>query len=328
MIGTLRHLILSAKYPEARRLGFLDQGFGLEHRYRRYSRHWRDHLATSRAVQQRFFQSLAHEVDELVVLGAGRLYDFNKSAAIERFRGLSLYDADPSVLATWDKLRRRFSGEIHSNLCELTGVLATWRKALYEQFACLQAEQHATRWQEALHAIAAIPEEIPPSVNPLLPPVGSGKRGILSLNILSQIPLAWQRITEAALTRCFSRAFVNEREDEWIASYIHGGARLIQHHLASIFSVDAEGVLLITDVSYSEKGDEAVDRNADGSVCSLMCGVDLDSELKKYLGCYENGPQRGWQWQLTPVWSSQGAETHAVQSFEFRKRACMERALP
>lgn len=110
-------------YPKNRI--FLDEGFGIEARYKRGG--WEEHLSKSKLF---IADSLAKigSVDSILILGAGRLYDCDLEL-ISKFTGeIILLDADPRAVASWPK--KVGKTKVYSLCLDATGVFENWRELL------------------------------------------------------------------------------------------------------------------------------------------------------------------------------------------------------
>jgi hypothetical protein len=236
-IMILRHPFSLLSLRDRDPFGLLAGGRGIERRFRMYSLPWSAHLKHTLEAQAEWSRSFsARGICSLLVLGAGRLYDLHL-AAFPKLR-LTLVDGDRGALSVWRRLHAQYS------LTEITGVLPEWVRRLQAQ-QCTQAE-----WRRALDCIEEIPL-VPHSPRPLtefgcIPE----ETALLSLNLLSQIPLGWQTAVERTLIHWFGRRFVREREEEWVAAMSTGAKRLLELHLEQLQFFNAQTTLLIFDVEY------------------------------------------------------------------------------
>jgi len=215
------------------------------------------------------------------VLGAGRGYDFNLNAAQQQFQRILLVDADPSVRPSWNRLAKNSTTTIDGCIADTSGVLEDWSELFSLRVSHLKGEREE-RFNAAVELIKEIPARLAPDPS-YLPFDTTENQVILSLNILSQIPLAWQRVIEHNLRRNFGTAMIEEKENEWLEAYCYGGTLLIRQHLAQLRLLTH--FLLITDETYSTSPSELV---------SLTCGLSIEEELKGATMV------DSWQWQITP----------------------------
>jgi hypothetical protein len=229
---------------------FARVGRGIERRARRLAVHWEPHLAMSKRAGRRWMDQAADLRGTLAVLGAGRLLDFDAEGAAAHFGGLLLVDADPSAAALWALLRQQYSPScrVTGSIRELSGVLAGWESRLRDGLARIpRSGVRASRWQDALEAVRRAPvfsfpdpwEGLP------TPPVA-----VLSLGLLSQIPIMWQDIVEDLLAARFPRYWVRARDKEWIAAIEPAARALVEAHLGALDRSGCQSLLLITDLDY------------------------------------------------------------------------------
>lgn len=176
MLKLARYYWTRARSPG--RADFLDMGYGIEARYRRCREQWAAHLRLSREFSVQSFSALPAG-GALAILGAGRLLDVDAAALLSRFDALHLFDADPGVLPAWRALRRRYGARrVQFHLGDLTAALDDWSAVLRAALGRRTDEDAAAAVLAGLPPCAAIPLD--------------GFAAILSLNVLSQIPVYWR----------------------------------------------------------------------------------------------------------------------------------------
>ncbi|MEZ5403016.1 MAG: hypothetical protein R2729_25280 [Bryobacteraceae bacterium] len=211
---------------------FLSMGAGIESRRRNLARYWRPHFAESRRVEAEWIASLAAG-GSLIVAGAGRLNDLDEAAA-RRFERIHLLDADARNCPAWKRFRRRMGPgtEVDWTIADVAGCIHAWVRSL-----------DLGTWDSALGSIrraAAIPAD-PPRIH---------ADAVLSLSLLSQIPIVWQDAVEARLRRRFGSRMVDSREREWLDSVAIGARLLVERHLEWVRRT-ARQALLIADIEYA-----------------------------------------------------------------------------
>lgn len=229
------------------------------------------------------------------MLGAGRLYDFDATTLPPRFRRLLLFDADPSCAPAW---RKQIPGtvEIAPRIGDLTGCLTRWQRVL---------SANRTGWTETLQFAAGIVQ--PP--NDHATPFRAD--AVLSLNLLSQLPIAWQDMMEQHLTRRFGRARAKSNETEWLAAVEPGGRWIVEQHLRALVDSDATQILLITDIEYHDHEDRGARIMVQPALYDVPVALDG----------YTLDWQETWLWDISPL----GAEcddygsVHKVAAFAFRR---------
>jgi len=176
-MGFLSYHLLSRILPASR--DFLDMGYGISARKKRCKAHWSKHLTFSKQFQA---DSLCEQNFGTAILGSGRLYDVSLRALFNRTDRISLYDADPSAIlyaATvglpW-MLRRKLS--LHC--AELTGSLAEWSHLLDKFLKNYSKEK-------GIKLLPQFLSDLKPQQFSL-----SNYDAVISLNLLSQIPLYWR----------------------------------------------------------------------------------------------------------------------------------------
>lgn len=150
---------------------FVDEGLGIEHRERRFRAVWAPHLRRSRM----FLEKATEEGgDEVVVLGAGRLFDVPVKYLVERFDRVVLVDADPRVVACCRRSVRRWGQRVEVRHDEVTGVFSVWSRML--EAVC-----------------GACVEEVEAVLRSLRAPAQLWSSGtVVSMNLLSQFGVMWR----------------------------------------------------------------------------------------------------------------------------------------
>lgn len=282
---------------------FLRSGLSLAARSRELADAWAPHYDQCRAAQRRWD---AAGVD-LAILGAGRLADLDAPWLASRFRRALLIDADPASQAHW---RRSGFAEIEPRIGDLTGVIAAWS-------ARLDAAPRSS-WSATLDRIRAIAA---PADSPM--PFAAG--AVLSLNVLSQLPIAWQDVVERHLQRRFGRGPTRRQEEEWLAAVDSGGAWIVREHLAALARSGARSVLLLTDLDYAEYRHTATPPTHENGEWQAAPGAHVDVFPALYgvdpaaIAGYTLAWQQSWLWHISPLGreSREYGAVHRVGAFAF-----------
>lgn len=241
-------------------------GKGIAERQGRFAREWQPHLDSCKEMQRRWSEGLSVSAREsLLVLGAGRLFDFEArllaapglSAGIRTFNSAAFIDVDSGCLSTWQECKKQFleGAILHFELLELTGRLVAWQQELLSSLERLRQIQPANRWNEALLEIRRIGRSEQTSGESGISPVVERLKlrppsAVISLNLLSQLPLAWQKTIEENLVRVFGASYTAERENEWLEVYRFGAETILREHAALLCSLGADSILLFSDIDY------------------------------------------------------------------------------
>ena len=263
MLTIGRYLIARYRFPELDRLGILTGGIGIRKRARTLGRYWNEHLKRSRATIERWID--LHPGKSVAVLGAGSLLDLNLSHLSRRFAEITLVDADPLLLPQWKRLAKRHS---HSTFAfetiEITRLLLPWSQELARSLE-KHPRKSAESWAQALKTIRSIPEQLSLNINssaessvaretPTVPKQRalslSGYDCVISLNLLSQLPLCWQDAVGRELMSRFGEEWLARHEESWLLAAREGGQKLVLGHLAQLARSDAAQIILLTDVEY------------------------------------------------------------------------------
>lgn len=294
-------------------------GLGLENRGRELAHFWSDHLSRSRAAQARWSTTCSGDV--LTVLGAGALRDFNSNALAPRFKRFRLVDANPLVTNVWGRLNK----PVEPVVTDISCCIHTW---------CQAIQQYQGTWEQTMGCLrelgaSAVPAYAPPT------------DALLSLNILSQLEVAWQEMAEPILRKRFGAGVVRQRQQDWLNAIRPGSKTLVEQHLAALESSGASSVLLITDVEYLDyTGREYSSKQAEPppvtwtqagwkaeegirfEVTPALEGVELNgATLARWMPSLQLEWMDQWLWHLAPngTESASYGKLHRVAAFALRR---------
>lgn len=356
------YFFYSWRYPQSASLGFLQMGLAIRRRHKLLNVHWRNHLEQTRKAQQLWTAQTAGQdqdpgADErLVVLGAGCLYDLDLAALSRRYSTILLVDGNPLVKSAWRKAKRAYAGRtvIDFQINEISGALISWRRELAA--ALRSAPRNRAAWSSALSAVkntdtALLKHSL------ALPAAYDKPSAVISLNILSQIPLLWQDCLEAILVRRFGKRWVNEHQTEWFEAFYPSAKMLVAQHLSSIAQAAPNDILLITDLEYAYytagrefrakdyaeppfvwKTGEGIQTNgswqvsqsgtedfaaASCHVLSALYGINLEdlSTASNFFPCYASTALPCWLWHIRPLGTENDKQgiIHRVGAFFLRR---------
>lgn len=289
---------------------FLRSGLSLDARGRELRDAWAPHLERSKAAQRRWAAMPETRGIDLAVAGAGRLADFDAPVFADSFQRWLLIDADPSSQSYWHGLGVR---ELEPRIGDLTGVAARWPARLDE------GNRAAAGWAAALERIrniAGTGDE----------PMAFAADAVLSLNVLSQLPLAWQDAAERYLERKFGARTTRANEEEWLAAVDAGGGWIVAQHLAALSRTRARSILLLTDIEYAEyRGGAAPEW--EGGEWRAGAGVRVDVFPALYgvemaVPGFQLDWHESWLWHISPFGreSREYGTVHRVGAFAFTAR--------
>jgi len=324
-------------------------GMGIERRARRYQNAWETHLKASKRVEEAWLNATGLNSERVAVIGAGRLLDFAADAFSEKFREVHFLDADPLATGVWKLFAREHQCAVHSHILEITGRLSIWAKALEQNIRTLEFGDAVTK----LAAYGSLPSEVPNPLAIFFEKVRPSH--VLSLNILSQLPVMWQNAVERIFIARYGRRITEERESEWLSAYGTSGRLLIREHLETLAASDAKHILLITDVEYFSYPLEGIDiqperfrwsEDADDqrwsyaeeerseavlNLCEnydALLGVNVENErlLRVLFPNYDLSLGDTWFWQIVPRAELRGGRgtLHRVRAFTLSRKVAGE----
>ena len=266
LISYVRFLFERARFPA--REDFLSEGYGIEARYRRCRKFWSKHLELSKAFQRR---ALDDSDKRLAILGVGRLLDVEYPAqSIER---IELFDADPGCRRAWETLAKRLRGkvEVGQHFSDLTGCIDVWSARL----AALQRPLERSELKRLLISLASEQLEAFP-----LPKVDV----VVSLNLISQIPIYWRERILAAAPHLAEDREIEQALDSSLA-------QLQRHHLRTLEKSGAKKIVVIGDEEFlyykKDLSPWQTERALFFSESIALKGYDLTAE-------------ESWLWHIAP----------------------------
>lgn len=299
-ISALRYLWLRMRHPSLR--DFLEEGLGIAARAERAAAYWRPHLQCCHEFEGDACNIVAPSPSSFTILGAGRLLDVAPDVFLRSGTTVNLVDADPALEPEWRRfktLAQVRGSTVQPFFCEITGRIPDWTIAL---------EQWLRRHRAASEAdLASFLDSLPrlPKRAPVVPPADV----VVSLNILSQIPIYWrERVLK--LLRRFTPHLVGA--DDLLSSPAEAAlarhAALLQHeHLQQIASLGRRLVLIISDVEFYYYQRHEAQWQTEPALYNLALPA-IAGEVRL---------ARSWLWHIAP----QGVEQdgygviHKVQGF-------------
>ena len=302
MLSLIRYWWHSFFHPEYR--DFLDMGMGIKARYARCKRDWNPHLERSKSFQARLL-SQPHYAESLIILGSGRLLDFDTKLIAKTSKHITCVDADPSAKQVALKKLSAVCQVDYLSL-DITGSLQRWSRELQNYIFRLGRECPK-------HEVAKFLTDIRCSLPIISLPDNST---LLSLNLLGQIPLYW-RDRVFALLKSKWKIVPDEMGnlDESLQSALTSSmAELQRGHLDFINSLNLKAVLIITDneFRYYDKAGE-----------TFLVEQAMFCSPKNHLTNYKLSREDEWIWEVAPI----GVEEkhfgvkHQIRAFEFLRKS-------
>lgn len=261
---------------------FIRMGKGIESRYARCADYWVPHLECTKA----FIANNVREGGRLAVLGAGRLLDINLLELVPHFDEIHLYDADPTVIASWRKTAGSAYGDkVFGHIEDVTGSLGRWSRGISRAVRSGSVRDYLSELE-----------------------VGSGAweheayDGVISLNIIGQLPLYWR---DRVLNR---KPHLDDQESNALQGSME---RLQIAHIKALQRKSSGWAIAISDTEYyTYRVDETP-----WTVDPALHGKSRDAFDDVLVG---NASARGesWLWHLAPQFvesDSEGA-IHRVEA--------------
>ncbi len=296
MLNLLKYYHYSLLHPEFR--DYIDSGLGIEARRRRCARYWESHLRLSRDFQRKNLRGGS----SIAVLGSGRLYDVDHEFLGSAYRRIDLYDADPLAL----RQCRKTLPAAERHLLDLTGSMTSWSRQL--ESSLKRMGRRCSPLDAAAFLVSLSPSEIS------LPPCSC----ILSLNLLSQIPLYWRDRCDSLLEKMLGlrRNAEDQYDEDAIELAVRASMRKLQEaHLAVLLNARADEIVIITDTAYLHYDKERPHWQSEAAL--------LNREWPPAFSGYRLAGKDSWFWHILP----QGVEKqaygaiHEIQALYYLKIA-------
>ncbi len=266
---------------------FRRMGQGIQGRYERCRGWWEPHIRCTRE----FLESSVPQSSRIAVLGAGRLLDINLGMLRARCEEVHLYDADPLCVAEWKRQAgREYGRSVLPHLVDITGTLEEWHRIV--------GGASPDQYVQCLSALEA----------PLPTWRNEGFDGIISLNLLGQIPLYW-RDRVLRMKRELSTA-------EWSA-LIDSMGRLQHAHMQALQESSGVWSIVISDTEYYFYHVDESDWRVESAIFDPRVLETLKATVTP-----RSGKRDSWLWHLAPqfIESDEEGEIHRVEA-AFMQRA-------
>lgn len=202
---------------------------GISRRQKFFGENWYGHLENSRMISLQAIEPKLLFGKSLTILGAGQLLDFPNELFNKYSEQITLIDKSKLAL------------KAHSNktiLYDVTGTLETWASYLLGL--------KVSKPEDLL-----IPLQTISTSHPLLSEPCFRDEVLLSLNILSQLPVYWQNSVFEIFRKKFSIKLTDEWEGTILKALIPSFRALIKSHLKTLIPEGRhKESILITDTHY------------------------------------------------------------------------------
>jgi hypothetical protein len=225
------------------------------------------------------------------VLGAGRLLDLDLRELLTICDTVHLFDADPGSVATWRKQAGTlFNKRVIPHVGDITQSLDEWTRGL-------SRVRRAKDLTHYLHSLTAVSVGLPAKYD-----------GIISLNLLGQIPLYW---------RDRVRAHAPEIDHHSWEALVSSMGALQQAHMELVHQNTSSWSIIISDTEYYFYDIDKVEWRVEPA---------LFGEAER---SWSPLPDRGtqvaedsWLWHIAPqlIELDEEGEIHRVQACSYRYR--------
>ncbi len=252
---------------------FTAQTQGIKHRSKIYRDAWKSHLENSKqAIRETFLEDLK-KGKTLSVLGCGELLDFPSDIFSEFKDQIYLIDKSKEALSKFYK---------NTIIYDLTGSLDSWSSYLQD----LKTKDITS----FLNELKNLPQKLP-----LLKDPSFKDELVLSLNLLSQLPVYWQDSVFSIVDQKFSKQLAIDNETEILKALLPSSQELIKSHIHSCCASGRhKKSLIITDTHYLHYSIKSGELN---EVMDALHGISIEQEIESS-STYTLINK--WQWEIVP----------------------------
>jgi len=218
---------------------------GIRRRYFKYTEAWQPHLNKSKECISNWLDKL-EDKKELQVLGAGELLDFPNKEVLESFQRIYLTDINLKCSHAWKQLQSKLpKTEIVPVFQDATLILKEWSR--------LFTNLNSNKIEDYLNYLEAIPRTNPQQSHSFIK-----TKNIISLNLLSQLPIAWQEFVFSFLEKKFNKTYIKNYSDKILSSLTPCAHQLIESHLKGLVPIKNGSSLIISDMKYFFPEDDSI----------------------------------------------------------------------
>jgi len=265
MLNYLRYFYYSLRYPSLR--DYVDKGIGIAARHKRCAPFWQDHLMHSRQFQAQCIGT--KDVESIAVLGSGRLYDIDPAVLFASGAEVLFFDADPSAVAYSNRRVSEFREKERCKVLDVSGVMNLWTNSLRETL----------RKQVSSSDIASVISQLSPRTDAL---EEKSFHTVISLNLLSQIPLFW---------RDRAKRLLKDPSPEVASALESSYRRLEEAHMKLIQRASKKRIILISDVLF---------HYYDGQTSESEPAISVNPEAAMTGSGFKLQKSDSWMWHILP----------------------------
>jgi hypothetical protein len=259
---------------------FKEMSRGIAARYQRCGRFWAPHLELTKA----FIRAGSGQCSRVAVLGAGRLLDVDIAALLDVAQEVHLFDVDPESVKAWRRMMPNLIGKrVFPHQADVTSCIEEW-----------------TRLLDALPSIDSLCLCLESLRAPTPGWAEDAFDGVISLNLLGQIPLYWRDRVLARHTK------LSEEEG---MSLERSMGELQCGHIRALLSARSTWRVLVTDTEYyyyrSERAEWDVEPALFGHAVELFSSFSTLATARD-----------AWFWHLAPQFVERDdyGEIHRVEA--------------
>lgn len=266
---------------------FEHMGVGIERRFGRCASWWAPHLAYTRDFVARHTE----RASSVAVLGAGRLLDLDLRQLLSVCDTVHLFDADPGCVPTWKKQAGEvFSKRVIPHIQDITQSLDAWTRGLSKS-------RRANDLAQYLYSLTPASVALPARYD-----------GIISLNLLGQIPLYW---------RDRVRAKAPEIDNVSSEALMSSMGALQKAHLELVHQNGCSWSVIISDTEYYFYDIDKVEWRVEPALfgeAERLWSLPQDSATQV--------ADDSWLWHIAPqlIESDDEGEIHRVEARSYRYR--------
>ena len=313
---SLKMLDLLLYQTSEQTFGFKHQGKGILNRASKYEKAWLPHI-TNTKKQITSWAENSKSKKEISILGAGHLLDVPLDSIKNNFNQIYLSDANINCVTTWCKF---FSSQknVYHAFYDITATLSHWLNHLRD----IKAD-HSVFIKE-LNSLSIKNKSI-----------FIKAKNILSLNLLSQLPIYWQHAASQIFINKYGHKFYLKKEEDLNLALLPSSRLLIKAHLDYLIpNLKNESRLIIFDKTFyfpnnPEVSFDIVNQDNDWPKIvfnhlsnssqiiyeqDALCGLSISDWLKNLSPKIKYKIENNWLWEIVPKGVKEPQEIHLVSA--------------
>ncbi len=300
----LSYIVNSLRFPGIR--DYLRMSAGIRYRKTKMASFWAPHLELSRSFVNANLSSALSSANcgEVVVLGAGSLFDIDCDFINDQSFTVRLIDIDPTVRAhvRGKLIKAEGQGRVKWESFDVTGVMARWTREL-DKF--VRGRPNAEEFSQFLFNLPI-----------QTPKLETSERCVVSLNLMGQLGIYWRDRVSGILSR--NRHLIDSQGEPLpeIHKAIDRTVSTLELEHLKLLS-DFNNVILLTDIWYHYYRRELAPWQTESALTISEKNLNNFFLTKGF----NSQSRKSWLWHISPqgLGDPDYGEIHEVVALYFKK---------